>query len=99
MAADYRLAPTAEDDLENIYAFTASRWSLDQAERYANALIGMFETLAANPQIARERSVVTPPVRVHPHGSHVIVYRIDDVGVVILRVVHASRDWPSLLGD
>ena len=40
------------------------------------------------------RSEITPPVRCHPHGAHLIIYRSeDDGGVTILRIRHASEDW------
>lgn len=52
--------------------------------------------LGQNPQMVRERSEISPPVRVYPCGSHVIVYILDHSGeVLILRVRHGREDWQA----
>ena len=44
--------------------------------------------------MARLRSELSPPMRVHPCGSHVILYVVDvERGVVIVRVRHGREDW------
>lgn len=43
--------------------------------------------------MARERLEISPPVRVHFHGSHVIVYAVEGDDIVLLRVLHERRDW------
>ncbi|WP_298327361.1 type II toxin-antitoxin system RelE/ParE family toxin [Asticcacaulis sp.] len=35
--AEYRLAPTAERDLEHIWRTTVSEWGVAQAERYSTS--------------------------------------------------------------
>lgn len=58
--------------------------------RLAEAL----ELLAAHPLIARERQDLTPPVRVHPCGPHVIIYVVEpDATVLVVRVRHGQEDW------
>ncbi|WP_417496630.1 type II toxin-antitoxin system RelE/ParE family toxin [Maricaulis sp.] len=43
---------------------------------------------------ARERVEIAPPVRCHPHGSHLIIYVIDaDDDVLVLRIRHAHENW------
>lgn len=93
----YRLVPAAEADLEDIWLYTARNWSPDQADRYIDGLEAAFGTLAAMPEIARERGEFDPPVRVHPSAQHVIVYRIDGGHPVILRVLGGRRNWQALL--
>jgi toxin ParE1/3/4 len=39
-------------------------------------LAQLFETIATMPTLARERAEFTPPVRVHRHEAHVIVYTV-----------------------
>ena len=94
---DYRLAPAAEADLEDIWLYTARNWSLQQADRYMDALEGAFDTLVARPEIARERPEFDPPVRVHPSAQHVIVYRIEADHRVILRVLGGRQNWQAFL--
>ena len=92
---DYRLAPAA--DLEDIWRYTARNWSIDQADRYTDALVAAFGTLVAMPSIARERREFDPPVRVHPIAQHVIVYRIEADHLVSLRVLDGRQNWQAAL--
>ena len=63
---------------------------------YHNDLERVFELLADNPLMARERTEISPPVRIHPHKSHVIVYLVDDTGdVIVVRVRHGHEDWET----
>ncbi|MGB3314748.1 MAG: type II toxin-antitoxin system RelE/ParE family toxin [Albidovulum sp.] len=88
----YRLTPAAEDDLAAIWRFTAERWSDDQADRYLDALVMTFETIADFPAIARERSEFTPPIRIHPSGAHLVIYLDGQGGGTVLRVLHNRQD-------
>ena len=88
----YRLTPAAEGDLAEIWRFTAERWSDDQADRYLDALVTTLETIAAFPNIARERTEFTPPVRIHPSGAHLVIYLEGQGCVTVLRVLHNRQD-------
>lgn len=69
-------------------------FGLAQAERYHARLQRAFDLLAANPTMARERSELSPPVRIHPCGSHIILYIVvADSDVLIVRVRHGREDW------
>ena len=95
----WQLTRAAEEDLIDIWLHGAARWGAAQADRYADALEGIFELLAAFPEMARERAELTPPLRVHPHGEHLILYlaRPEDEGggVLVVRVRHHSEDWTN----
>jgi toxin ParE1/3/4 len=93
------LTPEAEGDLEGIWVYTAKVWSVDQANHYIDDLVAKFELLAKAPFIARERTEFVPPVRIHRHQSHVIIYRLAGENLDILRVAHMRQNWVSLLGD
>jgi toxin ParE1/3/4 len=88
----YRLAPAAETDLEDIWRYTARNWSIEQADRYTDALENAFDTLVAMPEIAREHRDFDPPVRVHPTAQHVIVDRIEADHLVIFRVLGGPQN-------
>ncbi|MEP3329322.1 type II toxin-antitoxin system RelE/ParE family toxin [Sedimentitalea sp.] len=60
-----------------------------------DALFQMFEHLAENRRMARERVEIIPPVPAHPFKSHVVIYRIDGPDILIIRVRHGSEDWMS----
>ena len=43
--------------------------------------------------MARERTEFAPPARLHPYRSYLIVYLLDDEGVLIVRIMHGRQDW------
>jgi toxin ParE1/3/4 len=89
----FRFSTEAELDLADIFEAGEILFGRVQAERYLLALLDSFSTIATQPRMAPQRNVGGVEVRVHPHGSHVILYDIDDLGVLILRVRHAREDW------
>jgi toxin ParE1/3/4 len=89
--------PQAEADLIDIFLESAQRFGTKQAEIYAAKLSACFELLETMPSMARERLEISPPVRVHFHGSHVIAYVLDGDDIVLLRVLHERRDWEGEL--
>lgn len=93
----YRLAPRALDDLEEVWRFSAESWSIEQADRYIDALAQVFEALATMPNLAREYREFNPPVRIFAHESHVIIYKAEATHVVVLRVLGGRQDWLSIL--
>jgi toxin ParE1/3/4 len=89
----YRLTRQAEDDLVRLYVNGTRDFGPSQAEAYFSGLETSFAFLADHPRVARERMEITPPVRIHPYRSHVIVYRIHGDDIQILRVRHGREDW------
>ena len=90
----YKLSVKAEEDIINIYREGVLLFGTEQAEKYHLEMECVFEFLANTPQAARERTEITPPVRIHPYNSHMIVYLIDNSdSIFILRVRHAREDW------
>lgn len=86
-----------DQDVIDIYVKGVTTFGVDQAERYHRELVATFELPAANPLMARERSEFDPPVRLHPHRSHMIVYVVEDEGVLMVRVLHGRQDWEQHL--
>lgn len=92
----FRLSRRAEEDVIQLYLAGVRQFGAAQAERYYEGLERAFEFLAAHPLAARERFEIVPPVRIHPYKAHLVVYVVDDDGVLILRVRHGREDW---IGD
>lgn len=63
----------------------------------AEGLAAAFDTISRMPEIARQRTEFTPPVRLHPSAQHVIVYRIRDDHIEIMRVLGGKQDWLAKL--
>lgn len=91
------ILPAAEADMSDIWRHGAGNWGLEQADHYADALFALFDLLAEFPQMARERAEFSPPVRIHPSGVHLVIYRLEGQGVEIIRVVHAHQNLTAYL--
>jgi toxin ParE1/3/4 len=89
----YKLSRKAEDDLLAIYRIGAAEFGTDQAQHYFAGLEDALDFLATYPRAARERLEIDPPIRAHPHKSHLIIYIIQGDDILILRVRHAREDW------
>lgn len=71
-------------------------FGLAQARRYHDELFATFDLIAANPGMARERHELSPPMRIHPFKAHLVIYRIEEIGsILIVRVRHGDEDWAS----
>ncbi|MBL8563215.1 MAG: type II toxin-antitoxin system RelE/ParE family toxin [Gemmobacter sp.] len=96
----WALRPAAEADLAEIWQQGATRWGMAQADRYADGLFALFDLLARFPEMAPERREITPPVRVHASGAHLVIYRRGtDHEVEIIRILHAHQNLMALLQD
>ncbi len=92
----YILSRKAEEDIIAIFLDGVEQFGFPQAENYHNLLEKTFRFLAENPLAAREREELTPPIRIHPFESHIVLYTVDDNGdVFIVRVRHGNEDWAA----
>ncbi|WP_111561423.1 type II toxin-antitoxin system RelE/ParE family toxin [Rhizobium sp.] len=92
----YRLSRQAAHDLRTIHATGLRLFGKAQADSYHRHLGDIFEILADNPKLARLRKEITPPVRIHPCGAHLIVYHeLGDGGILIIRVRHGHENWQA----
>ena len=96
---DYRLSPAAQADLNSVWDYTADMWSPDQADSYLRDLNENLLILCDHPKMARERTEIHPPVRLHPCRSHLILYRIEEDHLFIIRIVHNRQHWQALLNE
>ncbi len=90
--------PLAAEDLIEIYHYITAH-SPRAAETLLYGLDGEFRLLAERPGIGRARPELRPELRSWSHGSYVILYRIVDAGVEIVRVIHGARDLAAVLNE
>jgi toxin ParE1/3/4 len=90
----YVLSPLAQDDIDGIVDYTATRWGFDQAAIYLNQIRQHIEAVAAFPKSGRPCPQVGPAFYRTKTGSHVVVYRVTDDGIDVARVLHESMDLP-----
>jgi toxin ParE1/3/4 len=86
--AGFRLTRRAEADMTEIVRYTLDRWGEDQTARYVDELQSHFELLAESPFAGRAYIEVDPALRRIEFQRHVIFYRPEEGGVVILRILH-----------
>ena len=86
-----------DQDLVDIWLYTFDEWGEKQADKYLDDLETAIKLLAEQPLISRNRTELDPPVRIHHHGHHLIVYLALDDGISIIRVLHESMDVDSHL--
>jgi toxin ParE1/3/4 len=90
----FRLSLAAEEDIVAIAEQGMRLFGSAQARQYHEELFAIFDLIAANPRIARERPELSPPLRIHPFKAHLIVYQIDvDGDLFVVRVRHGHEDW------
>ena len=92
----YRLSPQAKSELEAIGDHIAED-SPANAERFIERLTAKFVALGRHPRIGRARPELRSDLRSLPYGAYLILYRLMDDGVEIVRVVHAARNLDDLI--
>ena len=95
----FRVSKAALADLRNIGRYTEKQWGKLQRRLYLKGLNERFKTLSVTPTIAAERQQFEPPVRIHPYEKHLIVYILEEKGILIVRVLHQSMDVPGQLSN
>lgn len=96
---DVRFTAQADADIIACYLHGFMNFGQAQAERYEQGLRHVIDLIADNPRIAVERPEYTPPVRVHHHAKHYIVYLIEEDHILIARVLRDEVDLTRQLGS
>jgi len=91
-------SPQADSDLDSIWYYVASEsGSVDIADRLIDSITERFFLLANYPNIGRRRDAdLRPGLRSFPVGEYIIIYRLQDEDVLILRVLRGSRNIQAL---
>lgn len=88
-----RYTRAAQADLKAIYLHGDRTFGRRVAEAYAAGLRGAVQLIADYPLAGPLQTVIEPPVRARVFGAHIILYTVDETGVLILRFRHAQEDW------
>ncbi len=94
----HKLSPAATSDLDDIWLYIAvESSSIELAERVVASITARFYTLTRHPYIGRRRDEnLRPGIRSFPIGRHVIIYRVKNGEVLILRVIDGRREYPNM---
>jgi toxin ParE1/3/4 len=88
--------PQAEQDLIEIYLHISGD-NPAAAEKMVRGVNAKCEMLAHHPRIGRARPELRPDLRSFPYGAYLILYRVINDGVEVVRVVHAARNLDDLV--
>jgi toxin ParE1/3/4 len=87
-----RVSRRAQAEIKRIYAYTLAHWDIEQADRYQQQIANAFNELARFPFIGTERPDIARGIRSWVVGTHVVLYRVGEVELIVTRVVHSRQD-------
>jgi toxin ParE1/3/4 len=95
----HRRTPLADSDPDDIWYYAAtSTGSTDAADRMIDSITDRFISLGKNPFMGRRRDEdLRPGLRSFPVGEYIILYRVEEEDVVILRVIRGSRNLTHIV--
>jgi toxin ParE1/3/4 len=103
-AMSIQISEDARQDMALQHAWYAKEAGADIAERYLTAFRSTVEILAQQPEIGQPRQFRSVRLRnirsfhvASPFRVHLIFYRQEADGLLVLRVMHGMRDLPRRL--
>lgn len=97
MTLEFYLSKIARKDLENIWKYTFTNWSLKQADKYAKKIFNQINKVCSNPEMGRSIFQIKPNHRMTKVNSHLIVYKLEDSIVKIDRILHLNMEIENRL--
>jgi toxin ParE1/3/4 len=98
--AKVEFSNAAEADLVEIDKFSAVRFGDDVAEIYMHGFNAAFQRLRDFPLVAPLRPEFGEGYRCLVHRQHRVFYTVSEDKVLVVRILHHSRDaWRALQGE
>jgi toxin ParE1/3/4 len=88
------LAPRARQDFEDILRYTAETWGQPQMLAYRDKIDDALQAISRNPQLGHRRSDLPPTHLAYLVGSHIIIYRLGDDKLGVVRILHERMSLP-----
>ena len=88
------LSPETKQDLDEIFLWISSD-SKERAKNFISHLKNDCLILGQNPNIGKNRDDLKSDIKSFPTGNYVIFYEIKKDCVMIVRILHGSRDISS----
>ena len=82
----------AEQDLTDIWIYTAEEWNLAQADIYIEELVAGIERPSTHPELGYSREDIQAGYRSLNVSQHIAFYTVTEEEVLIVRVLHKSVD-------
>ena len=87
------LTEAALADLRSIRDYTLKTWGKAQERAYIDQLWSKFSEILATPERYRFRPDLFPGCQIATAGKHVLLFRIQDKTLQIVRVLHSAMDF------
>jgi len=68
----------------------------DAADRMLRRISDSFRQIADFPESGAPRPELSRGVRILPIGNYLVIYRVDERGPIVLRVVHGALDLTQI---
>ncbi len=92
----YIISEPAKLDINDIYEFSIIEFGLDQTITYLMQMEEVFKIIEKHHYIGTSRNHISNDLFSFPFKSHIIFYRIAPLTeIIILRILHGSRDVPK----
>lgn len=88
----YKLSKKAAEDFGNIYDYTFLNFGEDQADKYTDELESVLKNISEAPFIGRDCDDLKAGIRRHEYQKHSIFYRIREMDVFIVRILHQQMN-------
>lgn len=86
------LSQEAADDLRDILQYTLERWGPSQVRAYQSILDQALSKLQHSPKLGRKRPELSADYRSLLAGQHVVIYRLTESTLYVVRILHQSGD-------
>lgn len=86
----YKLSPSAEQDLIDIYSRGLENWGERQADVYLDRLVSAFNTILKNPDVGRTVAI-RAQLQQYDVAPYMIFYRKFSYGIRVARVLYKNR--------
>ncbi len=97
--AKFTITAYAKADLWEIYTYIA-RDKPDVAQKFIRKLRLQARALANAPRLGRSREVdLLADIYSFPVGNYILFYKLQPGGIILIRVLHGSRDLHAIFED
>ena len=86
------IAPTATNDLKEIYAYSLRQWGQSRSNRYLENIKDKIWLLIEQPLLGIERPEIFNDIRSVTIESHTLFYKVTTDTIQIIRVLHRRQD-------
>lgn len=88
-----KLSEEAYDDLINIQNYTFTRYGEDGWIKYGYDLDEAMQHIESHPDSGHHRKDIPPNYQAWAVKEHVMIYRIEDNIIYLVRVLHSKMDF------